>query len=253
MKRKGFTLIELLVVIAIIAILAAILFPVFARAKAKARQTQCLSNLKQLGVSVKMYQSDWNDCFPPSASWISWFVGAPPGGVWNQNPANGRLTPYIRNNEILVCPDWQQDAFGECLANSGSATQYFSYGFNSALAYNHSNACGGWAAFTGEGGVSEAKLQSPVGTIVLVDSMFDYPNPYIYPPCYAGYNCQAYMKARSASPGEGGGAGPSDRHVRRGTTYVEGDFNASFADGHTQMCSSGVHYICGDGTYWDYN
>jgi prepilin-type N-terminal cleavage/methylation domain-containing protein len=58
MKRNGFTLIELLVVIAIIAILAAILFPVFAQARAKARQTQCLNNMRQIGMAVQMYLND---------------------------------------------------------------------------------------------------------------------------------------------------------------------------------------------------
>jgi len=62
--RKGFTLIELLVVIAIIAILAAILFPVFARAREKARQTSCLSNVKELGLGLMMYVQDYDECFP---------------------------------------------------------------------------------------------------------------------------------------------------------------------------------------------
>ena len=62
--KGGFTLIELLVVIAIIAILAAILFPVFAKAREKARQTKCLSNLKQIGLALQMYTSDWDDRFP---------------------------------------------------------------------------------------------------------------------------------------------------------------------------------------------
>jgi len=65
--RRGFTLIELLVVIAIIAILAAILFPVFARVREKARQTDCLSNIRQLGVAFGLYKSDWEGAFPPAA------------------------------------------------------------------------------------------------------------------------------------------------------------------------------------------
>src|SRR5437870_2666958 len=65
--RKAFTLIELLVVIAIIAILAAILFPVFAQAREKARQTTCLSNLKQLGLGFRMYLTDYDDRLPGSA------------------------------------------------------------------------------------------------------------------------------------------------------------------------------------------
>ena len=64
MSRRGFTLIELLVVIAIIAILAAILFPVFAKAREKARQTSCLSNLKQLGLSFLMYAQDYDELLP---------------------------------------------------------------------------------------------------------------------------------------------------------------------------------------------
>ena len=63
--HRGFTLIELLVVIAIIAILAAILFPVFARARAKAQQTVCLANVKQLGLGLVMYTTDWDNRMPP--------------------------------------------------------------------------------------------------------------------------------------------------------------------------------------------
>ena len=64
MPKRGFTLIELLVVIAIIAILAAIFFPVFAHARAKARQTACLSNMKQLGTGLTMYAQDWDETLP---------------------------------------------------------------------------------------------------------------------------------------------------------------------------------------------
>jgi prepilin-type N-terminal cleavage/methylation domain-containing protein len=64
MRRQGFTLIELLVVIAIIAILAAILFPVFAQAREKARQTQCVSNCRQIGMGIQMYLNDYDGKFP---------------------------------------------------------------------------------------------------------------------------------------------------------------------------------------------
>ena len=77
--RHGFTLIELLVVIAIIAILAAILFPVFARARAKAKQSSCLNNVKQLSLGYQMYMSDYDEKFPPQGGT---FIGSP-AADWN--------------------------------------------------------------------------------------------------------------------------------------------------------------------------
>jgi prepilin-type N-terminal cleavage/methylation domain-containing protein len=100
--RKGFTLIELLVVIAIIAILAAILFPVFARAREKARQTSCLSNLRQIGTSVLMYAQDWDEMYP-----ISYQNDAVGGiGDASQIPLTwpNRILPYIKNAQVFRCP-----------------------------------------------------------------------------------------------------------------------------------------------------
>jgi prepilin-type N-terminal cleavage/methylation domain-containing protein len=87
MHKRGFTLIELLVVIAIIAILAAVLFPVFAQARAKARQTSCLSNMRQLGTSMRMYAQDFDDHHV--YMWWEWHIP---------------LYPYIKNWDIFVCP-----------------------------------------------------------------------------------------------------------------------------------------------------
>jgi prepilin-type N-terminal cleavage/methylation domain-containing protein len=98
-SRNGFTLIELLVVIAIIAILAAILFPVFARAREQARRSSCLSNMKQIGLGLAMYMQDYDQTFPP-------------GGlkVWEVTKKDQRnllaiqLQPYTKNDGIFRCP-----------------------------------------------------------------------------------------------------------------------------------------------------
>src|SRR5215470_19728393 len=107
-RRKAFTLIELLVVIAIIAILAAILFPVFAQAREAARKTSCLSNTKQLGLAIMQYVQDYDEMYP-SNSWDT-----PAIGVTDQDTKDPtyksaiiwmwRVMPYMKNKQILVCP-----------------------------------------------------------------------------------------------------------------------------------------------------
>jgi prepilin-type N-terminal cleavage/methylation domain-containing protein/prepilin-type processing-associated H-X9-DG protein len=94
MKRKAFTLIELLVVIAIIAILAAILFPVFAQAREKARGISCLSNLKQSGLAYEMYTQDYDETTPLQKS------NDPNGGYWFN-----LIQPYVKNWQLFLCPD----------------------------------------------------------------------------------------------------------------------------------------------------
>ncbi|NLO04245.1 MAG: prepilin-type N-terminal cleavage/methylation domain-containing protein [candidate division WS1 bacterium] len=113
--RRGFTLIELLVVIAIIAILAAILFPVFARAREKARQSSCLSNLKQLALAGLMYAQDYNERF------IIYRTRATGADMWFLH-----LDAYVANDQLHRCPSRPTSARG--------------YGIN----YNHG--CGQWLA-----------------------------------------------------------------------------------------------------------
>src|SRR5947209_14561332 len=96
-RHRGFTLIELLVVIAIIAILAAILFPVFAQAREKARQTTCLSNNKQIGLAMAMYVQDYDSTFP-----LNQKDGALPGTDF-PNYYDG-LSPYMKNQGLWLCP-----------------------------------------------------------------------------------------------------------------------------------------------------
>ncbi|HEY3396670.1 MAG TPA: prepilin-type N-terminal cleavage/methylation domain-containing protein [Armatimonadota bacterium] len=106
MSKKGFTLIELLVVIAIIAILAAILFPVFARARAKAQQSNCLSNMKQIALANAMYMSD-NDqkVFTFGGVNGEWYLL---NGAW-VTCMMADLAPYAKNNQIFTCPSSNND------------------------------------------------------------------------------------------------------------------------------------------------
>lgn len=110
MPRRGFTLIELLVVIAILAILAAILFPVFSRAKESAKKAQCTSNLRQLGLALFLYVPDNDELLPDRRDlkaalpggyrpWASWPPSDPRAG-W----ASVLLRPYLRSNDVPVCP-----------------------------------------------------------------------------------------------------------------------------------------------------
>ena len=113
-RRKGFTLIELLVVIAIIAILAAILFPVFARAREKARTSSCQSNLKQIGIAAAMYAQDYDERYA-----VCWQYAPNPTQAWY--PA--LLYPYVKNDQLFTCPS---DPSPTARNNI-----YFSYAFNS--------------------------------------------------------------------------------------------------------------------------
>jgi prepilin-type N-terminal cleavage/methylation domain-containing protein len=101
--RRGFTLIELLVVIAIIAILAAILFPVFARARDKARQTACLSNLRQMGMAMIQYVADYDGVYPYNLGPRATDSGGDEN-YWDGAPYVRVLMPYMKNSQLPFCP-----------------------------------------------------------------------------------------------------------------------------------------------------
>jgi prepilin-type N-terminal cleavage/methylation domain-containing protein/prepilin-type processing-associated H-X9-DG protein len=131
--KRGFTLIELLVVIAIIAILAAILFPVFAKAREKARQSSCLSNVKQIVLATLQYAQDYDEVLPNFRVATGCPAGAggtgdsaPAGSVWWWYDMQG---PYIKNTQILQCPSRTPSAPRGC--NRGITNRY---AINTALA-----------------------------------------------------------------------------------------------------------------------
>jgi prepilin-type N-terminal cleavage/methylation domain-containing protein/prepilin-type processing-associated H-X9-DG protein len=122
-SKRGFTLIELLVVIAIIAILAAILFPVFAQAREAARKTSCASNLKQLNMSFLQYVADYDDTFPKDNA---------------SNVSNGwaeRVEPYIKNVGVLQCPS----ELNKTVTTNPGVVNYTDYAYNRELAATPEN------------------------------------------------------------------------------------------------------------------
>src|SRR5579862_8326471 len=123
--RRGFTLIELLVVIAIIAILAAILFPVFARAREQARRTSCLSNMKQIGTALFMYAQDYDETLPerygnccgPS----TFYDYETYNGVGYERTWKNMLYPYIKNLQVFQCPSNNAAQVGENVDSTATA------------------------------------------------------------------------------------------------------------------------------------
>jgi len=131
---KGFTLIELLVVIAIIAILAAILFPVFARARENARRASCMSNLKQIGLGMMMYSQDYDENLPPAYNYYNG-VGNDPL-VWWQD----EIQPYVKSYQIVICPSDSDPqriySHRTGVASLGYATEFHtSYQVNEAIVH----------------------------------------------------------------------------------------------------------------------
>ena len=236
MMKRGFTLIELLVVIAIIAILAAILFPVFAKAREKARQTSCLSNVKQMSLGAMMYVQDYDETFP--------------GGLMNTNgTAQGPVSqspyfttawltadflyPYVMNTQIFFCPS----------GNKGSVYSG-DYGFNRALCPDLRSST---AAITlgsikapaelfmcldsGPYMVSKGHVTSPTGSFWYVPGCWDEARD----PTGVGYNSTYPLSGEARSDYMSG------RHNQ--------GINIGFADGHSKWMSG--QYVLGNLFHWD--
>ena len=126
-SRRGFTLIELLVVIAIIGILAAILFPAFARARENARRSSCQSNLKQIGLGIAQYTQDYDERMPYAAHNLEWYEGR--GTGWMDD-----LQPYVKSTQLFTCPSMK---FGGNVAPfDGTASPAQAWGsYTANLAY----------------------------------------------------------------------------------------------------------------------
>ena len=170
--RRGFTLIELLVVIAIIAILAAILFPVFAQAREKARQASCLSNVKQIGTSMLMYLQDYDETLPgyrfggEAGSNQNPFYADPKMGASSKDTIfmNQILNPYIKNDGVWKCPS-RSNSWVNVDPNPKAGDAFASYGGQNSYAVNN-------YLFKAKTGISSAAIAETAGTVGMVDATY---------------------------------------------------------------------------------
>jgi prepilin-type N-terminal cleavage/methylation domain-containing protein/prepilin-type processing-associated H-X9-DG protein len=176
-KKSGFTLIELLVVIAIIAILAAILFPVFARVREKARQISCLSNEKQWGLAWVQYENDNDDCFPLLGNEDHTGALLPYPCYWENS-----CYPYIHsigNGSVSQCPDDSSNTNqkGGTKGPTGAVQSGFSYLANDNLCITTS-ADGNWddTVWTP---ITLSEVVNPVQLIVMTEGISVWGHPYI--------------------------------------------------------------------------
>ncbi|HUV05209.1 MAG TPA: type II secretion system protein [Armatimonadota bacterium] len=219
-KRCGFTLIELLVVMSIIMVLASMLFPTFARARGVARQTVCISNLRQCGMALQLYQQDWEETMPAQdLSQLSGFFGAtsprtiagPEDVVWI-----GQLYRYLKSSEVMRCK----------AAEVGTVDTFngmpFGFGLNLELTYH----CGpgGGSGYTWYG-PKVSVLSAPTGAMMMADC-----SSFTFVQTPEGMMDVAYANA-PAGTYEAGAIG-SESHTR----HVSGS-NVLFADCHVKCYS----------------
>lgn len=177
-RREGFTLIELLVVIAIIAILAAILFPVFAQARDRARAAACMSNMQQISKAWLMYRDDWDGV--PVPGWEYGFKdkwGHGPGRVW----WNCLLEPYVGSLQVFVCPSLDVDPVFYGVTQPYPVTSDSVCRYHTGIGYNwfnrlNKNDAGDW------GLLGDSDIKHPTRLIVLLedrDEIVAGPNPWV--------------------------------------------------------------------------
>lgn len=157
-RRKGFTLIELLVVIAIIAILAAILFPVFAQARDKARQMSCLSNTRQIALAIYQYAQDYDEVLPVYG------YNAQLRGRWQF-----QILPYTKNVQIYNCPNVPTNRWVPPTGSALGTSDRGGYGWNLALGADGS----GLANLDRAPGYALASIGKPADTIIVGDTGFN--------------------------------------------------------------------------------
>lgn len=242
-RLSGFTLIEILVVIAIIAILAAILFPVMTEARQKARQSNCTSNLRQLGLGVQMYAEEQRGY--PGASSPATTV---PRTRWVDH-----IYPYVKNERVYLCPSMRRpDVLSKKFARNQNA-KYGGYGYNFQYLGN-SRVAPPNLPFT----ATDSAVRMPTKTVAIVDTngalntdgTFSGEGTYVVDPPLSSNrgsgNASGYYA--SSSFANGGRSMPAERHG--------GFVNVAFADGHAKsMRLSELDDLNSDGVvdngYWN--
>lgn len=248
---RGFTLIELLVVVAVISILAAILFPVFARARENARRSSCQSNLKQIGLAMMQYAQDHDERLTPG--YIDFGVTGAyilPNGKPSSSTAMlwfHMLYPYMKNIQIMNCPSESTRVWTD-----GTYTGSIPYGLNyiRPTACTPAAQCGETMAPTKAAGLSLAAIEDTAGTVLVIDSKYyllQFDHAQTAAEILSSSNPSGVGACRYSAPVNYAGC-VSARHL--------GTANALFVDGHVKAMKPEV--LVGNETveswrYWTTN